>query len=290
MKKAFWIVAVCGGLVFGVLAGGRVLLRKNVYTLALFNRLFTDEELLTNLKSEDSLIRITALSILEERRSPVAIEYAEKLLVPDSDWIGGAMYLAALGRDEVIPYLIAGLKHPAKGLRLRCAKYLTTLTGQQWGADFDRWLEWWKKENPHSSFDFEGLVAGAERARSEARVRPVPESERAAVEEFGCKWVGLLADERLRDAWALTSRKFRNAVGGYEEWTRDYLSLDRAHGLSRVAIEKVERCGGKNENDAYEVRVAVQDSQDREWLYTMVVRRRGKNLEVEFFSFFSKSG
>ena len=52
-------------------------------------------------------------------------------------------------------HLIKGLRHTAWRSYPDMAKDLTAITGQNFGTTFAPWHDWWMKQNPGNSFDFD---------------------------------------------------------------------------------------------------------------------------------------
>ena len=114
------------------------------------------EELVDELRNPKRDIVMTALNLLEERRDAAGIPAARDLLTSTDDyiWFSAALYLGAMGESEAVPYLIKGLKHPASRAYVEVASELRAFTGQEFGTDQARWIQWWKEEHPESTFDF----------------------------------------------------------------------------------------------------------------------------------------
>lgn len=119
--------------------------------------LVPSSRLSSNLETGDSDLMRESLSILADRRTPVAAETALPLLGhPDAYvWLNAALYLGSVRRSEATPYLIKALRHQASRSHVDAGKYLRDLTGNDFGTDFTRWNEWWLKSNPGSNFDFD---------------------------------------------------------------------------------------------------------------------------------------
>lgn len=119
-------------------------------------RIVCSETLVNNLSSEDRDLVMTCLSILEKRKDPIGKDKARELLKSDDDyiWFNAAQYLGSINDVEVVPYLIKGLKHPAWRAHDDVVVYLESITGEKHGKDQQKWLNWWKQEQPESTFDF----------------------------------------------------------------------------------------------------------------------------------------
>ena len=97
-----------------------------------------------------------SLEILTQRKDPIAAYRAIEMLQSndDSEWLNAAFYLGACGRHEAVPYLIKALRHTAIRHYDQEAGYLTALTAQNYGTDFEKWKSWWEKTHPDSQMDW----------------------------------------------------------------------------------------------------------------------------------------
>lgn len=113
-----------------------------------------------------------AYSMLTEQRNPIAVEHALKdVKVPDAYlWVNAARYLASLGREEAIPYLIKSLRHTAFRGDDQAVLWLEDLTGEKFGANFGLWQNWWLAENPDSLIDWKSSLGP--RPRIEGTYKP----------------------------------------------------------------------------------------------------------------------
>ena len=134
----------------------------------------TSEELATYLRTFDErLIVGNAMTLLEHRADPIAVEEAARFLASDDSyiWLPAALYLGAVDDARAVPYLIRGLPHPARKTCERIPAYLHFLTGEDFGREQEKWIDWWRAAHPNEEFDFtidpEGLGAhGAPRPHS----------------------------------------------------------------------------------------------------------------------------
>ena len=110
-----------------------------------------------NLQGSDSDLQRESLGILAERKDPAAVTAALPLLKSNDPyvWLNAALYLGSVNRQEAVPYLIKGLRHYAWRAQGECANDLSTITGKNFGTDFQKWHEWWEATHPNSGFDFD---------------------------------------------------------------------------------------------------------------------------------------
>jgi hypothetical protein len=124
------------------------------------NRLFpfypSSRALTRNVESGSGDIVFDSLDILTQRKDPMAAYLEVDMLQSDNDyeWLKAAIYLGACGRQEAVPYLIKALRHAALRSHDQEAGYLTALTGQNFGTDFEKWKSWWEKTHPDSQMDW----------------------------------------------------------------------------------------------------------------------------------------
>jgi HEAT repeat protein len=161
MKKPSVAAAIiAGSSLLLILATGALLnysLNKRAETYRLVTEgKPTDEQLVSFLKSNDKIILSNALALLEHRKTSAGRELAVKLLThPDPYvWHPASLYLAALGDQRSVPYLIRGLDHPARRSRPRVVTYLRDLTGEDFGEKKQDWINWWSAGHPLTNFDF----------------------------------------------------------------------------------------------------------------------------------------
>jgi hypothetical protein len=112
--------------------------------------------LVGNLSSSDRDLVMTSLELLKSRNDPAGQQQARALLGSSDDyiWFNAALYLAVINDKQAIPYLIKGLKHPASRAYADVVKNLQALTGQSFGMDQAKWIEWWNQSNANSKFSF----------------------------------------------------------------------------------------------------------------------------------------
>jgi hypothetical protein len=72
----------------------------------------------------------------------------------DYVWLNAALYTGACGRPEAVPYLIQALRHTAWRGDPDTIAALKSLTGQDFGGDFEKWRAWWQTQHPEPSFDW----------------------------------------------------------------------------------------------------------------------------------------
>ncbi len=132
-------------------------INESTLGITLFSKQVSSEKLVNNLSSGKRNLVITSLSLLEDRHDSKGKEQALQLLLSNDDyiWLNAGQYLAVLGDQQAIPYLIKGLNHPASRAHDKVAKHLEQLTGEVFGKDQKKWIEWWNTTNPNSEFSFE---------------------------------------------------------------------------------------------------------------------------------------
>ena len=117
----------------------------------------TSAQLVAYLKEfENGVIVGNAMTLLEYRRDPAAVDEAARFLESDDEyvWFGAALYLGAVQDERAIPYLIKGFRHPATKSRKKIPGYLEPMTGEDLGPDQDEWIKWWREKHPDTAFTF----------------------------------------------------------------------------------------------------------------------------------------
>lgn len=98
-----------------------------------------------------------AYCILGNRYSPIATEIALKHL--DSKdaylWLNSAIYLGRIGNLASIPYLVKSFRHTAWRGDDERRWLLVTMTGEDFGTDFEKWRSWWLSKHPDFKLDWE---------------------------------------------------------------------------------------------------------------------------------------
>lgn len=132
---------------------------KSTLGLILARNAVGSETLVANLDSSDRDLVMTSLGILSDRADPSGRDKAIVLLESSDNyiWLNAALYLGTIGDVAAIPYLIKALKHRASGAHDKAASLLSTLAGQAFGKDQEKWIAWWKTEHPDSAFVFRYL-------------------------------------------------------------------------------------------------------------------------------------
>jgi len=122
--------------------------------------LIPSDELRPNLTSHDNDLKCETLGILTDREDPCALDLAIPLLENGDDyvWLNAAHYVGSCGRIEAVPYLIKALRHSAWRGDADVVGYLRSITGKDFGTDFNRWHEWWISEHPDFQFDWESKL------------------------------------------------------------------------------------------------------------------------------------
>jgi hypothetical protein len=113
-------------------------------------------ELVRNLDSPDAQKVGDSLINLHDRRDPAGIYKATELLKSDSTdiWPNATLYLGAMGKSQSIPYLIKAMQTNDPQYGREISVDLTTMTGMDFGEDFEQWRRWWTGKNPGTPFDF----------------------------------------------------------------------------------------------------------------------------------------
>jgi hypothetical protein len=114
-------------------------------------------ELIRDLSSPDPDVVHDSLVVLKDRHDPAGIDTAIPLLEdPRPDvWQPAALYLAAFGKSEAIPYLIRSLQKPDVTHPEEIVSDLRRLTGKTLDTKFEDWHSWWMQGHPDSPFDFQ---------------------------------------------------------------------------------------------------------------------------------------
>jgi hypothetical protein len=109
------------------------------------------------LDSPDHATIMSGFYFLAKRADPIAVPRAIELLSHRDDyvWLNAALYLGACKRKEAIPYLIKALRHRASMADPDTVRYLHAITGESFGADFERWQQWWMTAHPNFEFDWD---------------------------------------------------------------------------------------------------------------------------------------
>jgi len=144
-------LVMLGVFVFG---GLRYFGHRNAASLMIFKDLYSDRQIAQNLQCEGfEEPAKSSLSILAYRRSSLGEEKARELLKNKDDCLSGAMYLAALGYEESIPYLIQSLEpFSGKGFQKyynrKIFESLKQITEEDLGVDPEAWKDWWHETHP----------------------------------------------------------------------------------------------------------------------------------------------
>jgi hypothetical protein len=153
------VLAILSIVILAVVAVGSVAESYDMPML-FFNRLFpfypSSRALTRNVEDGTGEIVHDSLNILTQRKDPMAVYLEIDMLQSDDDyeWLNAAIYLGACGRQEAVPYLIKALRHTALRSHEQEAAYLTALTAQNYGTDFEKWKAWWEKTHPDSKMDW----------------------------------------------------------------------------------------------------------------------------------------
>ena len=109
------------------------------------------------LRSDDPEVVGNALRGLTDTEDPAYATTAIPLLKHPDPYvsINAALYLGAVRRPEAVPYLIKAGLRKCEWAYDDARRDLRAITGQDFGTDFQKWREWWEKNNPGASFDFD---------------------------------------------------------------------------------------------------------------------------------------
>jgi len=123
----------------------------------------SSEELVGNLDSNNPDKVGDSLILLKDRRDPAGIGKAKILLKSDvaDVWTNAALYLGVMGKAESIPYLVKALRTADPQAGHEISVDLTTMTGRDFGGNYEDWRGWWLSRNPGNSFDFQSNLATA---------------------------------------------------------------------------------------------------------------------------------
>jgi hypothetical protein len=153
------ILAILLIVIVIVLAAGSVVECHDM-PMMFCNRLFpfypSSRALTRNVENGSGDIVYHSLEILTQRKDPMAVYFEIEVLrsKDDYDWLNAAIYLGACGREEAVPYLIKALRDTAIRSYEQEAGYLSALTSQNYGTDFEKWKSWWEKTHPDSQMDW----------------------------------------------------------------------------------------------------------------------------------------
>ncbi len=137
----------------------------------------------SQLGSSDPGTVIHAMYCLTNREDRAAVPKAVDLLQSSDDyvWLNAALYLGTCRRTEAVPYLIKALRHTAWRGDAEVLRDLGTLTGEDFGRDFDAWLTWWKQQPGYRpDFDWNHHLGPAPRLASNHRPNAIHRDMHAA--------------------------------------------------------------------------------------------------------------
>ncbi|NOU36969.1 MAG: HEAT repeat domain-containing protein [Kiritimatiellaceae bacterium] len=140
---------------------------KNYVGLVCLNEHISSGKLLENLtfSKEEGILSMTLL-ILHKKQDPCGLAAAIPLLRDRryNVWQNAAAYLGSFGQVEAVPYLIKWLQTSKK--TFYSTTYLQSITGEDFGSDFERWKAWWETQNPGVEFDWKANLRKSESGRS----------------------------------------------------------------------------------------------------------------------------
>jgi hypothetical protein len=118
-----------------------------------------------NLDSSNPDLVRESLAHLTDRADPIAVPRAIELLQSADDyiWLNAAQYLGECQRQEAMPYLIKALRHTAWRSDEATVRRLRALTGQDFGASFERWQAWWTEHHAGQTIDWNSFLGHAPR-------------------------------------------------------------------------------------------------------------------------------
>lgn len=127
--------------------------------------LISDEAWRRSIAQDPTAHGYSAYGILQDRESDVAIEEGLRDLGSEDAyvWMNAASYVGSRGRSEAIPYLIKALRHTASRSNGERVELLQNLTSQTFGADFEEWLQWYRKQPNAVELDWESSLGHSPR-------------------------------------------------------------------------------------------------------------------------------
>jgi len=168
MKKIKWIILGVLGLAILLLIGWlseRAFMRTNL-GLMMFGQNVSSTTIVSHLDSTDRDLVMTSLGLLSDRHDVSGQAKAYQLLNDQDDyiWLNATLYLGSIGDQKAVPHLIRALGHTASRSYQESATHLQAITGQSYGTDQQKWIDWWQAQNPTQSFEF-GFLQYVEEAR-----------------------------------------------------------------------------------------------------------------------------
>jgi hypothetical protein len=157
MKRRTIILVFCCLALF--IGGGIYLaccaVTHTTFGLIIFPGGASSATLVANLDSSDRDLVMTSLHLLSDRGDPAGQAKARQLLSGDSYiWLNATLYLGELNDPTIVPHLIRALKHNASRAHPQMVASLQRITGQNFGTDQVKWIDWWRTQNPGASFEF----------------------------------------------------------------------------------------------------------------------------------------
>ncbi|MEO0586668.1 MAG: hypothetical protein AAF078_03425 [Planctomycetota bacterium] len=118
--------------------------------------LISDESWRRSIEQDPTAHGYSAYGILKDRGSRAAVVEATNDLNHSDPyvWFNAALYLGSLDETDSVPYLIKGLRHPARRAYPEIVSALQGMTGQTYGQSQVDWVKWWETTHPNSTFEF----------------------------------------------------------------------------------------------------------------------------------------
>ena len=107
----------------------------------------------------------SAYNILQRRGTDIAIPLALEDIHSDDPylWLNAATYLGSHDRKEAIPYLIKSIRHTAWRSVDERVLTLSSLTGVDFGTNFDDWKSWYDSNFPTETIDWNSALGHSPR-------------------------------------------------------------------------------------------------------------------------------
>jgi len=118
--------------------------------------------LVDRLKHSTAEEKVEILSILTDRNANVNTSVVDEYLSSNDAyiWFNAALLVGRNGGDQSIPYLIKGMNHAAFKSREEVKRTLISLTGRNFGDDFEQWKQWYLKDSaPPEGFDWSNFLS-----------------------------------------------------------------------------------------------------------------------------------
>lgn len=146
--------------------------------------LASSASLVRKLDSSDPDTVMTGYYYLKKRVDTAGVDKAVSHLSSEDDyiWLNAASYLGVCGHGSSVPYLIKALRHTAWRSDEERVKSLRSITGENFGPDFDAWKSWWDASGNETEIDWSSKLGHAPRISkvddgNEAQFDPVEPAE-----------------------------------------------------------------------------------------------------------------